>query len=594
MPKNAYSIAQNPGKALDVSFFVCYNNLMKRGRMGLPTKKRAVLCALNSQYVHVNLAVHYIKAYADAHSAHVSCMICEHTVNQPLDAVLRDICAAEPDIAAFSCYIWNITRVRELGEQLKARLPHTFIVLGGPEVSSNPDQYLALPWVDYVQCGEGERAMTLLFDRLAQNLPVPDGFGICYKNDSKSHLAPPFFERDLTVLESPYTAEYLAALPGRIAYVEASRGCPFSCAFFLSGACRGVRTFDMAYVKNALLLLWRSGARVVKFIDRTFNADVRRADDILSFLLAHYDTEPRGVCFHFEVAADLLAESTLALLAAAPVGFFQIEAGLQSFNTRTLAAVTRKTDLDKLCRNVRRVVSVGNVHTHVDLIAGLPYEDYAGFADSFDKAYALGADMLQLGFLKLLYGSALRDDANQYGFVFQSEPPYEIRATKWLTEEEVCRLKAAADACDKIHNSGRFRRSLGYVLDVTGMRPFDLFCGFGAAESMPLDAYTARLFAYFGSLAGVDRARLRDLLCCDRLSSGGTRLPDCLKIPDSRLALAVQALARRPDTAPTPGIQRTVCLLYSQRQAVYADFPPTDRKHDAVLHFVPFEALGID
>ena len=547
----------------------------ERSVVAIQAKTSAVLCALNSQFVHTNLAVRSIKAYADAHCSRVSCTICEHTVNEPAETIGQALLAEEPDIVAFSAYIWNITLVKDLGKRLKARRPELVIVLAGPEVSYNPETYLCEPWVDYVQCGEGERAMALLFDSIASGEPTPSGYGICYSRNGIPHVEPPAVEADLSALESPYTSEYLEAVSGRIAYFESSRGCPYTCAFCLSGACRGVRFFPMEYVKRSLLALWRSGAKTVKFIDRTFNADRARADEILLFLTEHAAAEPRGVCFHFEVAADRLAESTLSLLERAPRGLFQIEAGLQSFNRHTLDAVSRRTDSDKLCANVKRLAAAGSMHLHVDLIAGLPHEDLASFRESFDKAFALHATMLQLGFLKLLYGSALREAADEYGYVYSSSPPYEIRATRWLSENDMRLLKQVEDACEKIHNSGRFRRALRYVLDVTGLRPFDLFLGFGKKEAMPLDDYTALVYDAFSALDGVDRAVLRDKLCCDRLATNASgRLPPCLKIPDKRLAKAAALLAACPDTAPPPGARRAVCLLYTRRTVVFADYLP--------------------
>ena len=379
--------------------------------------------------------------------------------------------------------------------------------------------------------------------------------------------------------------------------MESSRGCPFTCAFCLSGACRGVRNFPMDFVKRAILLLWRSGVKTVKFIDRTFNADRKRAEEILLFILANYPNEP-SVSFHFEVAADKLAPTTLALLEHAPRGLFQLEAGLQSFNPKTLEAVARHTDLEKLCANVRHLLASGNVHIHVDLIAGLPYEDFDSFRDSFNRAYALQADMLQLGFLKLLYGSALRESADEYAYVFDENPPYEIRSTAWLTEAEMNELHKVENACDRLHNSGRFRKTLEYVLQSTGLMPFDLFLAFGAKPTMPLDEYTALAHGFFASLDGVDRTVLRDKLCRDRLASNRSgRLPDCLKIKDTRLAAVTAALGAMPLHAPKEHMRRSVCLLYSEKCVVYADYPmdsaARNRFEDGIeLHELPFSAFA--
>ena len=234
-----------------------------------------MLCALDSQYVHTNLAVHYIKSYADKHARFFACQILEGTVNEPPERFFDALCEAKPDIVAFSAYIWNIREIKMLCGRLRREKPHVPILLGGPEVTFNPEPYLADGLCDYILRGEGEIAFTKLCDALLEGKDIPDGFGIAYfdKAARKVVLPEPVVCENLAELASPYTPDYLAKLPGRIAYVESSRGCPFSCAFCLSGACRGVRTFPMEFVKRAILLLWRSGVKTVKFIDRTFNAD---------------------------------------------------------------------------------------------------------------------------------------------------------------------------------------------------------------------------------------------------------------------------------------------------------------------------------
>lgn len=558
-----------------------------------------VLCALNSKYVHVNLAVRYLAAYADAHAAHFDCTIVEGTVNEPIETLLERILTERPDIIAFSTYIWNVSVIRALCKHLQSRMPDLPLLLGGPEVTYNPSEYLTDGVCDYVLRGEGEKPFTALCDALVAQHPIPSDFGICF-SDGKVRLEKPYVEANLASLESPYTAEYLSKLSGRMAYVETSRGCPYSCAFCLSGACRGVRFFPMDEVKRFLPLVWNSGAGTVKFIDRTFNADKARAKEILRFIAEHRTEIPPEVSFHFEVAADRMDEELLSLLENAPTGLFQLEAGLQSFNPKTLEAVSRHTDLEKLCANVRRLASSGRVHIHVDLIAGLPFEDFVGFRDSFNKAYALDASMLQLGFLKLLYGSTLRADADEYGFVFDDTPPYEIRSTAWLSADEMKTLHAVEDACDRLHNSGRFRETLAYVLEATHLAPFDLFLAFGKKPSLPLDEYTAFAFDFFASLPGIDRRVLRDKLCCDRLRTNrSAKLPPCLKIPDERLARLSARLAETPQTAPAPGIRRAVCILYSRNELVYADYPTHEKSHksgsfgeEATLHFLPLSAFS--
>ncbi len=527
-----------------------------------------VLCALNAKYVHTNLAVRYIAAYTKKHTENITCHITEETIHTDIDVLTKRILSHAPDAVAFSCYIWNITQVLHACRALKAVRPDVTVILGGPEVSYNAETYTARPDIDYVVRGEGEKPVCALLSCLNDGTPLPENMGIC----GKSIFSKLYTEADLSSLESPYTDEYLHAARGKLAYFEASRGCPFSCAFCLSGGCRGVRNFPMEYVKTSLLALWNSGAKTVKFVDRTFNADRRRADEIISFILERAESMPK-ICFHFEIAADILADSTVALLSKAPKGLFQIEAGIQSFHEPTLLAVTRKNSTEKVCENVKKILKIGNIHTHVDLIAGLPHENLQTFRESFHKAYALGAHMLQLGFLKLLHGSKLREEKDAYGFVFDKDAPYTVKSTHVLSESDMEVLEHVEDANEKIANSHRFERSLAYVLKVSGVLPFDLFHGFGKPDSMPLDPYTNELFTYFSSLPHVDKTLLRDLMCQDRFETNNSgKLPALLKVKDSQLGDIAHAL----DKTRPKNTKRAVCMLYSFSKVMYADYKKGD------------------
>lgn len=534
---------------------------------------KVVLCGINSKYVHTNLAIRYVEAYAKVHTSNINYNIVEDTINTEQNKVLENIFNEEPDVIAFSVYIWNVNYILELCKKIKKEKPEILICLGGPEVSFVPEKFLQYDFIDFVQCGEGEKPMTELFNALDKSLPIPEDMGVCYKECGEIILSEPYFEADLDSLESPYTDEYLKNVSGRLAYFEASRGCPFSCAFCLSGGCAGVRNFNMDYVKKSLLALWNSGTTTIKFVDRTFNADRRRADEIISFIIKNSPNMPK-VCFHFEIAADILSDSTLDLLKDAPCGLFQIEAGLQSFNQQTLMAVTRKNNVEKICEKVKKILEFKNIHTHIDLIAGLPYEDFESFKDSFNKAYDLGADMLQLGFLKLLHGSKLREKSAEYNIEFDPKAPYTVKSTKWLDESELEKLYAVEDANEKINNSGRFKKSLEYVLKMNDETPFELFLGFGKKQSMPLDKYTDELFEYFLTKKNVNRDVLRDYMCIDRMSTNNTGIfPESLKIHDERLSV----LAKQLDEVPKEkGAKRVICILYTQNRAVYADYNKGD------------------
>ena len=538
----------------------------------------AALCALNAKYVHSSLAPWCLLAGVRAFAPDIDAHVVEGTVNEPPETVLERIASGAPDVVTFSCYLWNIRQTLALAEQLKYRLPGVCIVLGGPEVSYCAETVLnENPAVDFVLSGEGETSVPALLSCLAQGkAPCAEEVpGLC----TRQHIAPPCVLSG--EVPSPYTPEYFKALNGRIAYLETSRGCPFTCAFCLSGRCGTPRYFDLKGVYENILALANSGAQTVKLIDRTFNANPRHANAILRFLLSHYGKEiPAGVCFHFEIAGDILTEETMELLAQMPAGAVQLEIGMQSFCEKTLEAVRRKTNTEKLKANIRRLAAMGNMHIHIDLIAGLPYEDVQTFAESFNTAYALGADMLQMGFLKLLHGAAMREEPQNFPCEFRSEPPYEVISTPWLTAEELEMLHGVEDVLERMVNSGRFQRTADYLMERTGLTPFALFQAIGkaaheagvASHGVALDEYTAFLLDTAPRLwENVTREALRDVMVCDRLESNATgRLPLCLHIADPALGQTVKRLAAL--NPPRPGVRRGVAILYTERQAVYVDY----------------------
>ncbi len=527
---------------------------------------------LESKYIHSSLAPWCLAAGIRQWSPQLRAVVCESTINRPQQELAEAIAAQQPAVIGLCCYIWNMTPVKALLPLLKNRLPGVPIVLGGPEVSWCAPRVLEqLPEVDYVISGEGEEPFARLCAALTEGDPVEGLPGICSRSrpDTPAHLP-------CGDWPSPYSDAYFAALNGRIAYLETSRGCPFRCAFCLSGRCGGVRFLPLERARAELLALANSGTQTVKLVDRTFNCDRRRADALWRFITAEYGRRiPRGVRFHFEIGGDLLDEENLAVLAAAPKGSIQLEIGLQSFHEPTLEAIQRKTDTECLCRNIRALLAAGNVHVYIDLIAGLPLETPELFARSFDTAYALGAHQLQLGFLKLLHGAALRDAAAENDFRFADAPPYEVTETRWYPAAALQRLHRTEDALERLSNSGRFPQTLAYLFEVTGLSPFALFDGVGEAlrpldsQQMSLDAYTAAVYAHFRTLPGVDSAALRDAMVCDRLASNRTgRLPVCLQIQDpAGLKAAAKAL---PPTAP--GVRRGLAILYTQSRIVWADY----------------------
>lgn len=539
---------------------------------------KAAVCAVNSQYIHSSLAPWYLVAGVQQYGRHpVSVDVLEHTINQSDETIGDAIAACPAAVIGFSCYIWNIATIRRLLPKLAARRPDVQWLLGGPEASFHAAELLQdLPMVSYILAGEGERSFACLLDGIWEGKTgeqLEDIPGLCYRKSTGEIVEKPPYYTDEEP-PSPYTDAYFAALKGRIAYLETSRGCPFSCAFCLSGREDQVRFFSLDRAKEDILRLANAGCQTIKLVDRTFNCHKQRCYELLSFMIEQAGKGiPDGVCFHVEVAADLFDERTLQLLATAPAGLIQMEAGLQSFHQETLQAVTRRTSLNRLCEVIRRLLVPGNIHLHIDLIAGLPYEGWSDFADSFDKAFALHPHMLQLGFLKLLYGSRLRQDAEEYGYVYRNDPPYELISSRWLTKEEMARLHNTEDALERLYNSGRFCGTIEYLLPTTGWRPFDLFTRFGeyadqngGTQGLPLDQYTQRVWDYFSSQPGVEAARLRDIMACDCLcSQRGGLLPPCLRRTDSRISRIKRILAGRNGS---DGIKRSVAVLYSENERV--------------------------
>lgn len=576
-------------------------------------EKTVVLCALNAKYVHVSPAPWCLAAGVKAFAPELygRIRIIDAHINQPPSEVLEQIMSKEPAVAGFSCYIWNIDATLALCRALKRALPEVIIVLGGPEVSYRAGEVLQNnPEVDYILTGEGEesfpRFLRALFaggragripDETPRNLP-----GLCARLPGGD-----VYESAPCVLEgvppSPLSAGYAEAARGRIAYFETSRGCPYSCAFCLSGEGARPRFFELDELFGDLLRLAGSGVKTIKFVDRTFNANAAHANRILRFILDHYGKDiPAGVCFHFEIAGDILREETFALLEQMPPGAVQLEIGIQSFCEKALEAVNRKTNTALLESNIRRLVEMGNMHIHIDLIAGLPHETLEIFAESFNRAYSLGAHMLQLGFLKLLYGSAMRARPRDYPCEYSPQAPYEVRSTPWISCGELRLLHYTESALERVYNSGRFRLTAEYVLKASGKSPFEFYTGLGAAAHMAgldsgvsLDDYTAFLQEYCAALPGVDREKLRDHLVRDRLATNSTGgLPPCLRRDDELLAKAVKRLSQNPGTAPKKSVRRGAALLYGAKAICWADYDPAERNPVTgrwKLNEIPFEKL---
>lgn len=538
---------------------------------------KVVIACLNSKFVHASLAPWCLLAGVRAFcKTPWDAKVMESTVNGDTAAFAERILEERPDVVALSCYIWNISKTLELCRLIKQRRDCT-VVLGGPEVAYRPREILEMhPFVDYVLSGEGEWTFSSLLDHL--DAPSAVG-GLTYRQHGAIGSNP---EPDCKgTPPSPYCDEFFAQLGGRIAYIETTRGCPYRCAFCLSGRCSPFRAFDLDGVKKDLLCLAASGTQTVKFVDRTFNADARRANEILLFIKEHYGREiPSHVCFHFEIAGDILKDSTLDILSSMPRGAVQLEIGLQSFNEEVLRAVNRKTDTAKLLQNIRKLLSFQNMHIHIDLIAGLTGEDLESFKNGFNLAYALHAHMLQMGFLKLLHGADMREHPAKYPCTFREEPPYEVTSTPCLSAEEIRTLKRCEDALDRLYNSGRFLLSLSYLIDEVGFDPFDLFCAFGNAvdgSGLSLTEYVSAFYAFFAPQCNGEI--LREMLVCDLLcASSSTQTPAAFR-QQGTLYKRVKAHFVQQKNAPVK-----VALLPTKGQVCVVD--PTKGK-DLYNRFEP-------
>ncbi len=457
---------------------------------------RTLIIALNSKYIHSALAPWYLKQACRNYPQDCGeVLISEYTINENQDSVLRSIYLMKPDITAFSCYIWNISQVLELATSLKKLLPSMEIILGGPEVSFDAHEILLnRPFIDYIIKGEGDIAFPKLIsllcnekqrrctDDISYEKAESEIEGLVYRSENRIVENEQAIIHDLDSLPSPYTDEMIASLKHKIVYFESSRGCPFSCSYCLSSVSAGVRYFSLQRVYDDLDKLVRSGIGQIKFVDRTFNANLERSKKIIRHILElnrSMADDNRAICnFHFEVGADLFDDETINLLNSAPKGLFQMEAGVQSINREALAAVCRKTDLDKIFSNIIKIRMSGKVHTHADLIAGLPFEDYCSFGKSFDAVYSIRPHQLQLGFLKLLKGTKLRAQSNDHGYIFLERAPYEILAGNYISYDDLIRLKGIAELVERYYNSGRFVFSLEFFIEKYFGSPFAFYESF--------------------------------------------------------------------------------------------------------------------
>ncbi|MDO5408937.1 MAG: DUF4080 domain-containing protein [Lachnospiraceae bacterium] len=445
-----------------------------------------LLVAVNAKYIHSNLAVYSLSAYAKAKGLDTE--IAEYTINHQMESVLRDIYRKRPRAIGFSCYIWNMDFIKELAEELHKLLPQVPIWLGGPEVSWNPEErLLEMPFVTGIMLGEGEETFVQLAagyaSRSCEAGNCASGSceaweaeisGLCIRDRLGNPVRTA--KRELLSMDSlifPY--QHMSDYENRIIYYETSRGCPFSCSYCLSSVEKKLRFRSLSLVFEELDFFLREKTAQVKFVDRTFNCRHEHAYAIWKYILEH----DNGITnFHFEISADLLREEDFALFAGMRQGLIQLETGVQTTNPETIRAIGRTMNLEKVAQNTERVRRGHNIHQHLDLIAGLPKEDLNSFKKSFNDVYAMKPDQLQLGFLKVLHGTRMEREKKEHGLVYRTHPAYEILYTRWLSYDDILQLKNVEETLEEYYNSGQFTVTLSYIMPFFET-PFDFYVRFG-------------------------------------------------------------------------------------------------------------------
>jgi radical SAM superfamily enzyme YgiQ (UPF0313 family) len=424
---------------------------------------KILLVTLDSKFIHANLAVRYLKKFCkDIESEEFIIEIKEFTVNQKQEYILSEIFSANADLICFSCYIWNIEYIKELVYIIKQAKKNIKILCGGPEVSFETDKFMKNePFVDYVVIGEGELTFKeFLLEFKSDNPVLKNISGLAYRENENiviNQYREPI--NSLDIINYPY--EENDKFEDKIIYYESSRGCPFSCSFCMSSIDKKMRTLSIDRVKTDLSMLLNTQARQIKFVDRTFNADYKRSMEIMDYIIEH---NKNYMTIHFEITADIINDEFLKYINKLPVNMFQFEIGVQSLNNKTLAEINRHMNIEKLNKVIEGIANGRNVHIHLDLIAGLPYENYATFKESFDGIHKLNAEKIQLGFLKVLKGTQIYEDLNKHEIKYRRLSPYEVICTKYISVDEILILKNIEELVDKYYNEKYFEKSLNYIL----------------------------------------------------------------------------------------------------------------------------------
>lgn len=495
---------------------------------------KTILTTLNSKYTHTSLALRVISNWLKQREIEVEWV--EYTINTPIYTIIGNIYRQKPDVLIFSVYIWNAKESRQIAAQLKKLLPETLIVFGGPEVSFDSAAELkAYPFVDFITRGEGESVTEHLLRELGK-LPNERNFktilGLTWRDEVDIIVNGD--QQPLLMDLSTFPYPDLEQLSHRILYYESSRGCPFNCSYCLSSATKGVRFRSDELVRSDLMCFIAAKVAQVKFIDRTFNANPNRALELWKFLA---DEDLGYTNFHFEITAELLRDEDIAFLKTVRIGLFQFEIGIQTTMEEASEAVNRRLSFHQLKVPVKTLLEAGNIHIHVDLIAGLPHEGYERFLQSFDDVYALNPHVLQLGFLKLIKGSEIRRNSEKHAYIFEDYQPYEVLQTKYISFDEMLMLKDLEESLEHLHNSKRFAYTLKYMMAIFE-RPSQFFVEFSMwlrkqgyfEEAIKLERWYELIwmFCVDQNSSQVDLLILRASLLLDYMSSLGKQPPEWL------------------------------------------------------------------
>lgn len=441
-----------------------------------PFNMNIIISTLNAKYIHTSLSIRYLKAYAQPD---YDVQLAEYTIKDPIMNIVGDLYSKKPDVIGFSCYIWNIEETMKVVAMLKKINPELVIILGGPEVTYDVGEWLdKIPGADFIVIGEGEVTFKALLSEIEGANDYKKVGGIAYRQNGKKIIQPQNGKVDLKSLPTPYRLEEdRSDLSKRVTYIETSRGCPFSCQFCLSSIEVGVRYFDREKIKEDIRYLMANGAKTIKFVDRTFNISRSYAMEMFQFLI---DEHLPGVVFQFEITADIMRPEVIQFLNDnAPAGLFRFEIGVQSTNDHTNDLVMRRQNFEKLTRTVTMVKEGQKIDQHLDLIAGLPEEDYHSFRKTFNDVFELRPEEMQLGFLKMLRGTGLRIRADEHQYIYSDHAPYEILGNNVLSFDDIVRIKQVEDVLEKYWNDHRMDHTTEYLIKTVFQSPFDFFQDFG-------------------------------------------------------------------------------------------------------------------